>query len=928
LAGGSEREAGVEALIGRETDSHFIASFVAGISSAGGALLLFGEPGVGKSALLDEAGQRAEGCGYRVLRAAGVEFEADVGFSALNQLLQPLFENLDRLELWQREALTTALGLGPGPQSDDLVLANAVLALLTQAATRAPVLLVVDDLPWLDRASAKVLAFVSRRLGHSLVGLIAASRNHEDSVLSRAGLPTHLVEPLTDRSAAELLAMRYPAMSPRARRRVLSEAQGNPLALLELPAALELPARTRPGPLPAVLPLSQRLQDMFAERVSALPATARTALLVAIFDGTGDTSVIRAASPADPDVLGPAVRARLVHIEELTGVLQFRHPLIRSAVVGSATGEERRAGHRLLAGIHEADLTRRTWHLAEAAEGPDEQVAALLQQTARDNLWRGDAVGAIAELVRAAELSPDGVDRARRLAEAAYLGETVTGDIQDVRTLLDAAVLADPQNHGGLAGAVAEAYLWLNELGDVDRAHKRLVGAIEALGDPTDAHDKILVEAITTLLLVCYYGARPDLWEPFETALARLRPRPPTRIALAARAWANPVSLHRDVLNPLDEVIEQLGHETSPARIIRTAMAGTYLDRIPDAREPLWRAVQHGREGGAVTSAIKALILLCDDGLLGGTWDEVEQLSFEASALSTNHGYLLLAQRAAYYPAMVSAARGDSERARSLATQMLAWAAPRRVVALERLAHHANALEAAGRGDFESAYAETTAIGPAGHLAAYNPHALRVIYDLVEAAVRVGRLEDGRAHVGAVMAAGVADLSPRLAMTVAAADALVSTEARQGAAFEKALDTPGADRFPFDRARIQLAFGERLRRGRSRARARDQLNAALETFEWLGARPWVERAASELRAAGHVVSRTERAPGQVTLTPRQLEIASLAAEGLSNKQIGERLFLSHRTVATHLYQIFPTLGLTSRAGLRDALAHVSPPSGR
>jgi DNA-binding CsgD family transcriptional regulator len=922
---GHDPEPSRETLIGRESDLQFLEALVERIGSAGQALLLRGEAGVGKSALLAEAARLADARGLRVLRAAGVEFEADVSFSALNQLLQPLFEDLESLDAWQREALTTALGLKPGPRSDELVLANAVLALLALAATRAPLLLVVDDIPWLDRASARALAFVGRRLSQVPVGLIAASRIDEESVLYSAGLPTHLVEPLTHRSAAELLATRYPAMPPRARRRLLSEAQGNPLALLELPAALELPARGTPGPLPALLPLSRRLQGMFAGRVNTLPTATRTALLVAILDGSGDLAIVRAAYPEDPDAFGPAVRALLVRVDDRTDALHFRHPLIRSAVVESATGKERRAAHRLLAAVHDADLVRRAWHLAEAATGPDEQVAALLQEAAHHNRWRGDSVGAIAELVRAAELSPDGTDRARRLAEAAYLGETVTGDIKDVRALLEATARADPQHHGGLAGAVAEAYLALNELGDIDGAHRRLVDAIAALDDPTDAHDKVLIETLQTLMLVCSYGGRADLWEPFEVALSRLRPRPPTRTALAARAWADPVNVDRKVLDQLDDVITQLDLETSPARIIRTAMCGVYLDRISAAREALWRAVQHGREGGAVTSAIKALLLLCDDSLMGGAWDEVEELSAEVGALAIAHGYLLLNQRVIYYPAMVAAARGDGARARSVSDQILGWATPRRSVALQRLAHHANSLAAAGRGDFETAYAEASAVSPPGRLDAYNPHALRVVYDLVDSAVRVGRREEAAAHAQAAEEAGVADLSPRLAMVVAATQALTRRGAQQSAAFEAALGIVGTEGFPFDRARIQLAYGERLRRGRSHAEGRAQLSAALATFELLGAEPWADRAANELRAAGHVPRRPAALDQTVALTPQQLEIASLAAAGLTNKQIGERLFLSHRTVATHLYQIFPKLGVTSRAALRDALTQVSTP---
>ena len=389
-----------------------------------------------------------------------------------------------------------------------------------------------------------MLGFVARRLGQFPVGLLAAARTGEDSLLDKAGLPTLLVPPLTDTAAHTLLASRYPAMSPRVRQRLLSEAQGNPLALLELPAALqERPVATEAGsPLPAVLPLSRRLQATFAARLQSLPPQTRHLLLAAVLDGTGDLATLDAfaAAPAAgvlapaAGVLAPAERAGLIRVDHGSGRVAFRHPLIRSAVVDLAAADERRAVHRTLAAHHSAEAARRAWHLAEAATGPDEGVAALLQSVAHVNLWRGDSVGAIGELLRSAELSPAGFDRARRLAEAAYLGETVTGDMHDVGPLLDRARRADPEHAGGLAGAVAQAYYLLNSRGDVDAAHQMLVRAIAALEDPADAHDKVLVETIQTLLQICHFGSRAELWEPFHVALGPAH-APPTRTDSARR---------------------------------------------------------------------------------------------------------------------------------------------------------------------------------------------------------------------------------------------------------------------------------------------------------------------------------------------------------------------------------------------------------
>ncbi len=525
-------------------------------------------------------------------------------------------------------------------------------------------------------------------------------------------------------------------------------------------------------------------------------------------------------------------------------------------------------------------------------------------------------MGAIGELLHAAELSPAGADRARRLAEAAYLGETVTGDMREVGPLLDGARHADPEHAGGLAGAVAHAYYLVNTHGDIDAAHQMLVLAINALEDPADAHDKVLVETLHTLLQICHFGGRAQLWEPFDAVLDRLIPRPPERIGLAASTVSDPVHRALPVLGRLDSVIAEEHRETSPARIVRTGTAALYVDRLPRYRDPLWRAVQHGREGGAVTSAIEALLLLSADGWLTGTWDDVLATSAEASALCQEHGYPLLAQLSLSYQALVAAARGEHEKTSALASQLASWGGPRRVLILTQRACHARALDAAGRGDFEAAYENAATVAPPGTLD-YAPQGLWVLFDLVEAAMRTGRIDMARVHVQAMVNKDVASLSPRLAMLVAGATALLDDGTND--AFERALTVPDAARWPFDLARVHLTYGERLRRDRATSDARQHLSAARETFNQLRAAPWVARASSELRATGQPVAHDQR-PDPVTLTPQQREIAILAAAGLTNKQIGERLYLSHRTVATHLYQIFPKLGVTSRAALRDALS--------
>ena len=488
--------------------------------------------------------------------------------------------------------------------------------------------------------------------------------------------------------------------------------------------------------------------------------------------------------------------------------------------------------------------------------------------------------------------------------------------MRDVGPLLDEARHADPEHAGGLAGAVTHAYYLLNSHGDVDAAHQMLVRAIDALEDPADAGNKVLVETLHTLLQICYFGGRAQLWEPFDVALSRLTPRPPERIVLAASIMSDPVHRALPVLGRLDAVIAEQDRETSPARIVRTGTAALYVDRLPHYRDPLWRAVQHGREGGAVTSAIEALLLLSADGWLTGTWDDVLVTSAEASALCQEHGYPLLAQMSVSYQALVAGARGEHDKACALASQLASWGGPRCALILTQRAGPARALDAAGRGDFEAAYENAATVAPPGS-PDFTPHGLWVLFDLVEAAMRTGRQDTARAHIQVMLDTDVASLSPRLAMLVAGATALLDDGSDD--AFERALTVPDAARWPFDLARVHLAYGERLRRDRATSDARRHLSAAQDIFSQLGAAPWVARASSELRATGRPAAHDPR-PDPVTLTPQQREIATLAAAGLTNKQIGERLYLSHRTVATHLYQIFPKLGVTSRAALRDALS--------
>jgi DNA-binding CsgD family transcriptional regulator len=918
--GGGWRHDNELPLIGRDDEIARLRSFVDRARALGDAMVLAGAAGVGKTVLLNSAAAYATDAGVRTITVAGSQFEADVSFAGLQQIVEPFLAHLPRLAVPQQNALRSALNLIEGPPADRFLISNAARQLLIQAAAVSPLLLVIDDVPWIDQVSAMILGFIARRLAGHRIGMLASARTGDEGFFDRTGLRALDVPPLSDAAAADLLLDRYPALTSRVRQRLLTEAQGNPLALLELPLALNEAMNTAPSTLPGTLPLTLRLQTVFAGRVRDLPAPTRHVLLLAVLDGSGD---LRTLTGEETDALGPAERTHLVSLDRAAARLHFRHPLIRSAVVELSTSDDRRATHRLLAARHEGEPARYAWHLAEAAAGPDERVAALLQQVAHTNLFRGDSVGAITQLLRAADLSPAGTARSSRLAEAAYLGAIVTGDLRDVPALLDAARRADPQYGGALAGAVADAYHVLNESGDIDSAHRLLVSAIEALPDPSDADNKTLIEALYTLLMICFYGGRPQLWPAFHTAVHRLRPHPPQLLTILSHTFSDPAHQAHAVLDRLDAAIGRLRHETSPARIVRTAIAGSYLDRIGDCREPLWRAVRHGREGGAVTSAIEALFLLGNDAYFTGRWDEVKQLTDESLALCRTHHYQLIRWPGLFLQALVAGARGDDQTSTMLTDEMTRWAAPRRVGAVTAYVSHIRTLAALSRGDFDTAFRHAGQVSPAGQFAAHAPNALWLIMEIVEAAARSGRSDQAKAHVAAARLVRIQDLSPRLALTVAGATAMAASDHEHRGLFERALQTPDADRWPFDLARIRLAYGERLRRTNSPAAARDHLSAALDTFEQLGAQPWMRRAGNELRATGAHRDRQGQHTSQ-TLTPQQHQIASLAAAGLTNKQIGERLFLSSRTVGDHLHQIFPRLGVTSRAALRDALADLPP----
>jgi DNA-binding CsgD family transcriptional regulator len=732
-------------------------------------------------------------------------------------------------------------------------------------------------------------------------------RAGEGSAFDDAGMDELAIGPLDDAAAAQLLATAFPQLTPRVARGVLIEAEGNPLALIELPTRS---ATDSFEPALGRTPVGRRLRQHFAALIEALPAATREQLLQAALDGSG--SPFPALSPVD---LKPAERARLITIHPVTHGVQFRHPLTRSTVVDLSTDEERRHAHRALAAHHPDDSERRAWHLAAAAAAPDEQIARLLEDVALRTKGRGDPVGAIGLLLRASELSPHPDDHHRRAMFATYLGADVTGDLVNPDL---PAVMTSARNHT-VATAVAAASYMINSGGNADTIHHILLNALASVPKPVQAWDEPLVETVYVLMANGSFGSRADLVADYWTALDQLGLEPPESLRLLGHTFLEPATRAVDALAALDAAIAAIEEQFDTAHAARLGVAAMYVDRSAGCRRALWRIVDHGRTGGAIASAIKAFALLGFDAVLTGDWDAALRIADEGLEYTNRHHYRLLGGFLQYARAMVAAARGDDELVRQVTTELVSWAAPNHVGFVLQLATHANAVAGLGRGDFQEAYGRLRDVCSPETVPSYKPAALWMLFDLVEAAVRAGRMDGAVEHVADIRAARLAEISPRLALVAAGADALVVPGGDAVSAFETALAIPGASGWPFLLARIRFAYGERLRRLKATDEARRQLSIAIEAFDALGAAPWAARARNELRATGLAAEPTSDA-----LTPQERQIAALAATGLTNKQIGERLFLSPRTVSAHLYHLFPKLGVTSRAALANALRNIGP----
>jgi DNA-binding CsgD family transcriptional regulator len=622
------------------------------------------------------------------------------------------------------------------------------------------------------------------------------------------------------------------------------------------------------------------------------------------------------------DDLEPAERAQLIAVDVAAQSLVFSHPSIRVAVLENSTSGERTQVHLLLARLSANLPMKKAWHLAEATVGPDEPVAALLVETAYVAVRSGDPVGAVAMLIRSAQLGSDGENRARRLSAAAHIGATAAGQLPQASSLLDDARRARGDGRESLMASVTSAYLQINNDGDVDTAHRVVVDALSRHDGASSGRDEGIGAAINALGYLGRLSARMELAESVDRAIERLAPDIRGDLQLLTDIASDPARATIHSLAELDVKIVELPDDADVDRVLKISRAAVSVDRLAGCREALCRVVREGEKRNAVGQTIMALELLSWDRVRCGAWDRAIDLAEEGLSLGQVNGNSLYAWSFQEIRGFVAAARGEESFVDQSALEIARWGMPRRAAATRAAVRHVQGLAALAQGEFESAFGYLSQISPPGVIAPHVPQALWSAMDFVESAVRAGHPREAEAHVTAMCEGSVADISPRMSLLVDAAEAMVSPPGIAEEVFSRALNGQGIDRWPFDRARVLLLYGEHLRRMREITQARSALANALEIFQQLGAEPWAARASGELRASGVVHAGLDVLSAM--LTPQEREIALMAASGMTNKEIGQRLYLSHRTVGSHLYRVFPKLGIVSRMGLRDAMSALHP----
>jgi len=905
-------------LFGRETETHALGDLLDRVHDRGGSLVVSGEPGVGKSALLEEASARAQDRGMLVLAATGVQSEAQLPFAGLHRLLQPILGQVEGLPAPQRNALLAAFGMTDAAVPDLFLTALAALNLLADRSDRTPVLVVADDAHWLDRPTSDVLAFIARRLEFEPILLVAGIREGFESPFNDAGLPSFHLEALPPPEAAALLDSQAPGLPAGARERLLDEAAGNPLALVELPTTLE---NSRSGAsLPAWLPISTRLERAFTARVSDLPALTRTALLVAALDDSPllhevlEATALLTGRGVTIDILTPAVAARLAEIDD--SEFRFRHPLMRTAIYQAASVSQRHAAHGALADILSGRPERRVWHRAASIVGPDEKVAGELEAAAEQARRRGATATAVAALQRAASLS-DGRARIGRLLRAAQLAYELGRHDLAVELLGKAEPL-------DLRPAERARLIWIREsvtdgiLGDAASAR-----SLAALADRTgaDGDGDLAVKLLCVAALRCWWADPGQVTRDGIASVAeKLDVDQSDPRLLVILSFAAPIGQGATVTGRLRGLVPPGEANADAMRL--TGMAAMAVGAYDVAAALLAAAAARLRVQGRLALLARALAL--------EAWSEMQLADLDAAIPAAEEGGRLAAETrqplfmaiAQAVQAWLAALRGDREAAAALAAQAERVSVHQGANAVLATAQLARGLAAIGSGLPADALHHLRRLYDPTDPAYHDVLRCCTIGDLAEAARRSGDPGGIRAFMDEMETAAEQTPSPLLHAGLRYARALLANDADAGPLFETALGSDMST-WPFLRARTQLAYGEWLHQQRRNAASRVPLRAARETFDALGVIPWSERARQLLRATGET-SRPRTPEARDQLSPQELQIAQLAAEGLTNREIGQKLYLSPRTVSSHLYRAYPKLGITSRTQLREALERKNP----
>ena len=910
-------------LVGRIKETGALEDVLAAIRDGlSGVLVLRGEVGIGKTALLDWTGGTAGD--MQLARVAGLESEMDLGYAGLHQLLVPFLDGLDGLPIPQRTALESAFGLVAGPPPDRFLVGLAALTLLANAAAGRPVLCVVDDAQWLDRASAEVLGFVARRLFSDRVGMLFAVLDGEERAGVFDGLPELPIGGLAEDAARELLsASAGGEVDPRVAERLVAETAGNPLALVEFGGELTAGELSGSVPLTGTLRFGGRLEELYLSRVQALPADAQTLLLVVAADQLGDQAKVwRAAGHLgiDPEAATPQAVERLV---SWTPSVRFRHPLMRSIVYYGAPASARWRVHDALAAASdpERDPDRRAWHLSNAVPGQDEEAAAALEASAGRARARGGWASSAAFLERSAELTQDAARRARRLVEAAG-ARLAAGETPAARALLDRAApdLRDP-----LVSAQA----------------RRLEGDILLAAGESAAGTSVLLEAARMIAPYDARLARNALLEAFAAQLSSRRAAGNAEVLEAVRSAPGITESQAtagDLLLSGFAAVAERRHvagfgllrravaavtggqpmpDDAPQRFLAFRLAATELYDDSVWRELAGRWVARARARGALAAMVVGLEFQAFSQLVEGRFAAAEATIAEARTLAEAMGNRTYLHGLANAELEVLAWRGDQAAARPLAARLLgAMAGQGDGHAMQRV-HKALATLELGLGNYREALQHALEAVAGQPILSYQsgPDLL------IEAAIRSGDRATATATLEAVAPWWLACDTPWSLGLLARCQALLAADEHAEDSYRRSIERLEQCQVTPELARSHLLYGEWLRRKRRRRGAREQLRTANELFGTLGMQAFARRAQAELRAAGeHAVTQGAAAPD--VLTPQEAQVARLAAEGATNQEIAAQLFISASTVDYHLRKVFRKLGIASRVRLTHMLGEL------